>query len=310
VTYRQKRADLLEDIMNHSDNGVGIRRMAAMLKTSIKTIQRKIIFLDMVCDSFQEVHMRKWKKKPNFQMDEFWSAERSRTNTLTIPIVVESNSYFIVSAQAAHTYSLSSIPSEKERIDLSRSHEISKRNSVIKKTLRRCKRMKPQGRIVIDTDKKTTYPKLLEEVFGKENLVHKKWDAQIDEEKIKLFPVNNTIACIRSEKPMLRRETWHLTKSINFLNKHLSIYTVYYNYMRKKKYSRRQNKKTLKIFKMEGDVVIPVTRKSFDHETPAMRLGIFDKPITFQYILDNCGLKFTNIVRTTGVKETPKKASA
>jgi len=295
ITYRQKRPDLLEEIMKTTCNGVGIRRSAVVLKTTVTTIQKKIKLLALICESFHDFHMRKWTKKPKFQFDEMWAIEGDRENPLTIPVAIERDSYFIVAAQSAHTHSKISIPSAKAENDRLRMHKIILQNNIIENTLRKCRHMKPKGRIYIETDKKTNYPTILENVFGKDWIIHKRFDSKLESER--LFPINNTMACMRSEKPMLRRRSWHFTKDTTWLNHNLHIYMVFYNYIRKKKYTK--SSETLNFTNPKTGEIRAKTFRTFAHKTPAMQLGIFDDPISFEFIIKNCGLKFHSSHRLT-----------
>jgi hypothetical protein len=264
-------------------NGMGVRRIAQALNTTPKTVQNKIKFLAILCDKFQRTHFTNWKVKPRFQFDEMWSVEKNRSNTLTIPLVVEEESYFIVASRSAHTNSLNRYPSAKAHSDTKRQSKISARDLIILRTLDRVNEMKPNGRIIMDTDRKVPYPDFLEKVFGS-RLVHNKYNAGIPEEAIKLFPINNTMACMRAEISKVKRESWYLTKDNTWLNAHLAIYTVYYNYFRIKKYTVAE--RGLMVVPQNG-LVAEKSAKTFEHKTPAMKLGIFGKPISFKFLLEN-----------------------
>lgn len=260
---------------------MGIRRIAQALHTTPKTVQKKIKFLAILCEKFHLQHFGNWKVKPRFQFDEMWSVERNRFDTLTIPMVVEKESYFIVCARSAHTNSLSGHPSIKNFSDYKRWGKISVRDLMILKALDRVNVMKPNGRIIIDTDKKIPYMNFLKQVFGS-RLVHKRYNASIPLEAKKLFPINNTMACMRAEIGKVKREGWYLTKDNTWLNAHLAIYTVYYNYFRVKKCTKAQ-------WKMPPVPVVGVSKikREWEHKTPAMKLGIFDEPISFKFLLEN-----------------------
>jgi transposase-like protein len=283
VTYKQHRPDLNEKIMALLCNGVGIRRIAQALSTTPKTVQNKIKFLSYVCDSFHNNHFKNWKIKPRFQFDEMWSIQSSRISTLTVPTVVEKESYFIVAVRSAHTHSLSRDPFEKGMNNTKRKHLINSRDAEIMRTLNKCNEMKPHGRIIMETDKKIDYQKILKKVFGK-RLVHAAYNSKIKKEAIKLFPVNNTMACFRAEIAKCRRESWYQTKDYRWYNAHLAIYLVYYNYIRKKKYTVRDKGLVLVVNKCQA---VRPPKKTYKWETPAMRLGIFDEPLTFRFILEN-----------------------
>lgn len=263
-------------------NGMGVRRIAMVLKTTPRTVQKKIQFLAILCDRFHNTHFTNWKVKPRFQFDEMWSVEANGNNALTIPMVVERESYFIVSARSAHTYALKGTPSTRGANNFRRQAKIAVRDAVILKTLDKANKMKPQGRIVMDTDGGTMYPTFLNKVFGN-RLVHNRYNAGIKSEAIKLFPINNTMACMRAEVGKVKRDGWYQTKDNTWLNAHLAIYTVYYNYFRIKKYTISDY--SLNIVAV-GGAGVGRSKKKFENNTPAMKLGIFDKTISFNFLLE------------------------
>jgi len=282
ITSRQHRPDLNEKIFHMICNGMGVRRIAMVLNTTPKTVQNKIKFLAILCDHFHNTHFTNWKVKPTFQFDEMWAVESNSNNALTIPLVVEKESYFIVSARSAHTNALKGTPTKRGANNARRQAKISVRDLVIIKTLDKANTMKPDGRIVMDTDKKVAYLNILEKVYGP-RLVHNKYNAGIPEEAIRLFPINNTMACMRAEVSKVKRDGWYLTKDNTWLNAHLAIYTVYYNYFRIKKYTISDY--SLSIVSVGGNG-IGRSKKKFENKTPAMKLGIFDKPISFKFLLE------------------------
>lgn len=75
ITSGQHRPDLNEKIFEMLCNGMGIRRIANSLKTTPKTVQKKIKFLAILCDKFHSTHFVNWKVKPRFQFDEMWAVE-------------------------------------------------------------------------------------------------------------------------------------------------------------------------------------------------------------------------------------------
>lgn len=260
-------------------NGMGVRRIAQVLNTTPKTVQNKIKFLAVLCEKFHLNHFTNWQVKPRFQFDEMWSVKKGETHTLTIPVVVEKESYFIVSARSAHIYSKHRYRSVKARSDNNRRDKINVWDLVILQAIDRVNIMKPCGRIIMDTDGETRYPQFLQQVFGN-RLVHNRYVASIPEEAIKLFPINNTMACMRAELGKVKRESWYISQNHTWLNAHLAIYTVYYIYFRVKKFTKHQQGLA---------VVLPSgkTKKRWDHKTPAMKLGIFKAPISFKFLMAN-----------------------
>src|ERR1017187_5050050 len=228
-TCGQKRPDLNQKIMEHICGGVGILRTASILKTTKTTVQRKIKFLAEACDTFQKKYMSTWTKEPSFQFDEMETCEAGRYYTVGIPVVVEKKSHFIVGSTAQYLKSRCQYPKIKEKHDSRHKEEIDKRDEIVKSQIALARLMKPEGMIEIDTDSFASYKKYMTDVFGKE-LQHNTFLASSEEDKDRLFPVNNVMACMRADKAMLRMDTWHICKDKERLSNHLKIYTFYSNY--------------------------------------------------------------------------------
>jgi transposase-like protein len=257
--WAHKRPDLNQEVFELVSIGVGIRKICLKLRTTKKTVQRKILFAAQVCDTFHQSNMSRWtrKTKPRFQMDEMETFEELHGNTIKIPVIVEKDSHFIVDLTPMRDWSRSQYPVVKKRYNNFHHHEILQKEILFKDALKSCQKMKPEGRIVIDTDKHLQYPKLIKDVFAEKG-VHIKWDSKVDGEKKELFPVNNVIACIRQDVAATRKKSWHIAKRKVMLAARLKIYTFVSNYLKKKSY--RNGKSRIEM-------------------TPAMHLGIFNKPI-------------------------------
>ena len=203
------------------------------------------------------------------------TCEHSRHATLNVPVIVEESSHFIVTCVAQYRRSRSQIPGPRDRHNLKHYKEIGDKEKIIKEQLKICRDMKPKGKIGIETDKHRSYPGYMKDAF-KKDYVHTAYNAGIEEDKMKLFPVNNIIACIRADVAMLRRETWHVCKKKDMLSARLKIYIFISNYFKKKEYCR--------IWK---DARGKKHKTILSVETPAMKLGIFDSPVGYQFLLNN-----------------------
>jgi hypothetical protein len=252
-------------VLENISIGVGIRKTALKLRTSKATIQRKVKFLANICEKFHKENMSKWtrKAKPQFVFDEMETVEGSQISTILVPTIIEKDSYFIVDAEPLYVASRSHYPYLKDDYNEEHKEEIADKHKYTKDVLSSCRIMKPEGRIVIYTDKKPEYIKQIKEVFGDLG-VHLSFLSSSDEAEAKLWPVNHAMACLRAEKAMLRKSSWYICKDKDWLSDHLKIYRFFYNYFRKKGYTVGRTENGTKIIK---------------YKTPAQQLGIFDKII-------------------------------
>jgi hypothetical protein len=264
-----------QKILENLGSGMGIRKLAMTLRTTKNTIQKKVKFLADECEKFQNKFMTEWDEKPQFQFDEMESYEHSRHATLGVPVIVEKKSHFIVGVIAQYKSSRSQYPPLRDKHNLAHGKEIGHKEKIIKEQLKLCRSMKPEGRIVIDTDKHKSYPKYIKDVFGKDG-VHITYNAGDETEKQRLFPVNNVCGCLRADVAMLRRNTWHGCKDKEMLSNRLKIYTFVSNFLKKKTYSEtwvdENGKKKKRVLSVE---------------TPAMKMGIFDYPLGYQFLMNS-----------------------
>ena len=236
-TYKQKRPDLNKNILEMVSGGVGVRKTAMLLRTTKNTVQKRIKFLAEVCDAFNKKHMSEWDIKPPFQFDEMETFEHSRHANLGVPVLVEKKSHFIVGAIGQYATSKSHYPDLQSKHNVAHSKEISGKDRITKELIKLCRVMKPQGRIIIDTDGHRSYPAYMKEAF-KNDFVHNVYVAGDDRNKTELFPVNNICGCLRDDEAMLRRRTWHVCKDKNMLTARLKIYTFFSNFLKKKTYTQ------------------------------------------------------------------------
>lgn len=291
LTCGQHRPDLNDKILEDVGNGKGIRRMAMSFRTTKKTVQRKIKFLAPLCEKFNKKHMSQWTRdknggnKPRFAFDEMYSIEADSVRTLSVPVVAEIDSHFIVGSVAVYLSSNSHYPSQRKKdYEAKRKAEIAQRPDILKTILSLCRLMKPQGRVVISTDMKPGYSNYVQDGIGGA-IVHSQVLSNSSAAKAELFSVNNIMACLRADKAMLREDTWHICKDKEFLSRHLSIYAFYSNYQKMKGYKEP-------VIDEAGNVVLdPKTgkvKKKVVYRTPAMHLGIFDRPVGTKFMLENC----------------------
>lgn len=153
------------------------------------------------------------------------SYEHRSHATLGLPVIVETKSHFIIGAEALYIKSRSHYPPLQDKNNLAYNTQILNKRNLITSLLKQCRFMKPLGRIIIDTDKHKSYPKYMEDAFGKEG-VHVPFKSDAETEKQRLFPVNNMRGCLRADVAMLGRDTRHVCNDKEMTANRLKIYTL------------------------------------------------------------------------------------
>ena len=201
----------------------------------------------------------------SLQFDELETYEgRRNTRPLTVPMLIEKDSRFILWAESApirprgrmspqRRQAIAQEDARKPRKDLSRRS--------IRRTLRRgADLVRELTRVAFSSDEKSVYPGLAEEAFGKERLVHTTTNSRLARMTWNpLFPINHTEALARDLMGRLRRDSWLVSKKRRYLDLALQLFMAYRNYVRR--------------------------RFNHDELSPAARLGIVPRRMTWGELL-------------------------
>ncbi len=247
-------------------SGMGFRQSARLLGLSTEGVQLKF---RKIARHLWRVHRNLTNSFPDgveFQLDEMETFEgRRNTRPLTLPILIESHSMFIVSAECASIRPSGRMSKarrkaiEEEEKRFGRRKDESRRaiGRVLAVAARHCGLAQ---RVRLRTDEKKAYPPLARAIFGSERLVHRQFSSKLPRDTTNpLFRINLTNAMARDLNGRLRRRSWLVTKLGRYLNAQLAFFITYRNYVR-----YRFNK---------------------DDETPAEMLGFVDRPMRKEQLL-------------------------
>jgi hypothetical protein len=202
-----------------------------------------------------------------FQLDELETFETSRlTRPVTVPVLIERRSYFILMTRTAPMGPRGRLSSEnlrrveKDRLRFGR--RVSGSPQAVDACLRLLEAMlAPDCNLHIQTDRKATYRSLIRRRF------HGRLGSHVRESSRRrrdysnvLFPINHTLAMLRDGVSRLVRRSWGVSKCRRRLQEHLDLWTAYRNYVR--------------------GVTVRAPRV-----TPAMALGICRRPYRVQEIV-------------------------
>jgi hypothetical protein len=218
-------------------SGLGLRQSARLLGLSRRCTELKF---RKVATHLRHLNLNLRGPLANavLQFDEFETYEgRRNTRPLTIPVLIERDTRFILWAESAPirprgrmTRSrLAAIAREEElhgrRED--RSRESIERTFAIGRQV-------AHGKLVLQTDRKSSYVTLARRAFGP-GLVHVRSSGKIRKTKQNpLFPINHTEAVGRDLTGRLRRRSWLVSKKAWCLDLALQIFMAYRNYVRRR----------------------------------------------------------------------------
>lgn len=171
----------------------------------------------------------------NYILDEEESYESSSIRTLTVPILIERVTWFVVAADAAPIRRLARRGSARRTWQDAHEARYGKRpdksRACVEGVLRELQRRCP-GAIALHTDKKASYATLCRRIFGAHVTHTTTAGSEARTTRNPLFPINTTIAMSRDNCGRLRRKSWLVSKAGRWLKAQLDIFIVYRNYVR------------------------------------------------------------------------------
>ncbi len=225
-------------------SGIGFRQTARLLPLSPRCTELKFRKLarhvgDLDRNLRRPLGLGGDNDALRIHLDEFETYEaRRNTRPVSIAVLIESTSRFLIAARAAPIRARGSmtlsrtaaIESETRRWGL----RPDRSRAATRKALKEAARLAARSScIILNTDEKSTYPSLAERALAGRLLVHRRTPSkQLRTVGNPLFPINHTEACMRDRISRLRRESWLVSKARWFLNRHLSLYAAWRNWVR------------------------------------------------------------------------------
>jgi YD repeat-containing protein len=242
LDFRLKLPELHLVLLRDFVSKITQRQSARMLGCRRKTIAHRMDLLGRHCRDFHAMMLARAGAAGGvrglFQLDELETyEERRRLQPVTVPVLVETSSAFIVSVATGALPARGSLrPAEKRmKLELEKARGVRRSESkqAVAKVLEQLETALPaNGPVDVSSDSKATYPKLLAQRFGARvrhvRMPSNRKTAVFDP----LFPVNHTLAMARDALSRLVRQTWAASKRRSWLERHLWIWVAWRNYCR------------------------------------------------------------------------------
>ena len=241
MDYRDHKPHLNQSLFLSIASGLGIRQSCRNLHLSLRCTELKLRKISR--------HLRRLNlnlrgmldEDAVLQFDEVKTFEgRRNTRPLTVPVLIESDSRFIIWAESAPIRPrgkmtkrrLRAIAEEEQRFGPRRDRS----GRAIARTLVRGAAMVASGvRPIMHTDEKLNYPHHLEQAFGVNGVEHVRTNSRIRRDtRNPLFPINHTEAMVRDLLGRLRRRSWLASKARRYLDHGLQLHAAYRNLVRKR----------------------------------------------------------------------------
>lgn len=262
-TYRQDYRDKVPranaTILTLLCSGIGLRQTARVVGVHRNTVTRKFRKIGRQM-GFLNANMRKTVDRDlvTLLMDEFESYEgRRNTRPVTIPMVIEKESDFIVDCVSAPIRPRGTMTEKRKRAIARDERRFGVRKDRSKPALERvlstaASLFRDTTQIEMRSDEKTTYPRLIRAAFADRPVIHLQTHSKLVRDTFNpLFPINHAEAMSRDLNGRLRRKSWLVSKKHERLNLQLELYMAHKNYVR--------------------------PRYNTDRKTPAQFLGVHDR---------------------------------
>lgn len=246
--YQDKKPWLNVPVIRLLCSGVGYRQSARLLQISRRNLARKAQKISRNAIRLDR-NLRRARGHTGgvhgaagtrmFHFDEFETYEgRRNTRPLSIAVVIESRSRFLVASIAAPIRPKGRM-TRRRRVALeAEDARNGRRNDRSLVACRGALRAAAEfagisPNVVLYTDRKSTYPSLARRAFSKRAVRHVRVSSREKRDVGNpLFPINHTEALMRDLMGRLRRRSWLVSKRREFLNRHLGLYAAWRNWVR------------------------------------------------------------------------------
>lgn len=235
VDYRLKKPRLEGPIFASFISKVSHRQCARVLGVTRATVERRLVRYGAQCRALHRVRLQPESLTGVFQLDEGETFEGDRRERpLTLPVLIERGSRFIVHVETAPIAARTAPRSRGTRPRRSTAKRKSGSNAAVRRcfeVLARC--LRREASPLVQTDRKATYPGMLELAFGARTIRHERTSSKLKRDRRNpLFAINHTLAMLRDGLSRLVRRTWAHAKLAARLESHLWIYVAWRNYVR------------------------------------------------------------------------------
>lgn len=264
--FRDHRPDLNQKLFRLIASGIGLRQSARTLGLSRRCTELKFRKLARHLRRLNLNLRPKLHSGCVLQFDEFETyEERRNTRPLSVPLLIERNSRFVIWAESAPIRPHGKMTASRLRAIRDDDRRLGPRKDLssraVRRTLARGAALLPAGALItLQTDEKLSYPRLARLAFGSRRLLHQRTNSKLARLTWNpLFPINHTEAMLRDLLGRVRRQSWLVSKRRRYLDLGLQIWIAYRNLVRK--------------------------RFNFDAESPAQLLGSVDRRLTVGELL-------------------------
>jgi len=236
--YRDKRPRCNASLFWSLVGSSGLRQAGRELGLGVGAVQRKFRKIARTCRWLHRNLCTALPRGRTFVLDEEETYEKASIRPLTMPVVIERETYFVVATMAGPIRRLAAPGTARrfwqERDESRRGPRRDRSRACVRATLRALGGRLRGGGLTLLSDEKASYRTLGAEVFG-EAVDHVTTSSRMVRNEFNpLFPINLTLAMTRDNCGRLRRDSWLVTEKRRCLQLHLHVFTAYRNYVRRR----------------------------------------------------------------------------
>ena len=217
-TYRQRKPELNNQIMNLYCEGNTLRGISRLLKISYNTVVSKFRFMANLARDF---HLKSIQEKEIItkyvQFDEMISFEKSKQNKLGIELAIRPKTFQILSARVCE------IPSNQYKERVSKIVDSQDREIKMTDMMLEVEKCLSQKYSVISCDG----------AYINKKIINKICPDSLQEINVRnyagMWRLNHMCGKLRQRISRLQRKTWATTKDRKFLQMHLDLYIAFQN---------------------------------------------------------------------------------
>ena len=234
-SYRQKKPNIDASLMKLLCHGVSLRGAARLLDINRKTVARKLVRIARHSRRLHQARLSSRLIDGSFQLDELETFETNRYRPVSVPVLVEKRSYFVVATATAPIRRKGRMTPHQRarRAQLEQLH--GRRRSGSDAAVARCLATLARhavAPIIVESDRKPAYGALCRRILRNE-VLHRTHDSRRRRNRANpLFAINHTNAMLRYCLARLRRRTWCVTRLRAWLQHALDLYCAWFNYCR------------------------------------------------------------------------------
>ena len=234
--YRDHRPEVNSRLLLLLTSGVGLRQAGRLLDLDICSVQHKLRKIAKTCWRMHGNLCPRVPAERTYLMDEEETYETASIRPVTMPVLIERESWFLVDVDTAPIRRLAPEGTARRRRQEREEQENGKRPDqslvCVRRLLERFAKRLPEGRAILQTDQKSSYATLARELFG-DRLEHETTSSKRHRGVHNpLFPINTTLAMSRDNLGRLRRKSWLVSKKRQYLRAHAGLFVAYRNYIR------------------------------------------------------------------------------